>query len=130
MLVTRGFNEGSFIKDVPRLLNPSHTTTANPYKLFSIENHGEEVRIGKVTIKTGGVLHEIVPVLKADASLNSETREIIVEYTPCFRNNTTGTYYYPSGTGQPAVPVSPNYYLKEKSYRADIENISTQLNEL
>ena len=130
MLVTRGFNEGSFIKDVPRLLNPSHTTTVNPYKLFSIENHGEEIRIGKVTIKTGGVLHEIVPVLKADASLNSETREINVVYTPCFRNNTTGTYYYPSGTGQPAIPVSPNYYLKEPSYRAAIENISTQINEL
>ena len=130
MLVTRGFNEGSFINSLPRLLNPSHSTTANPYKLFSIENHGEEIRIGKVTIKTGGVLHEIVPVLKADASLNSETREINVVYTPCFRNNTTGTYYYPSGTGQPAIPVSPNYYLKEPSYRAAIENISTQINEL
>ena len=130
MLVTRGFNEGSFINSLPRLLNPSHSTTANPYKLFSIENHGEEIRIGKVTIKTGGVLHEIVPVLKADASLNSETREINVVYTPCFRNNTTGTYYYPSGTGQPAIPVSPNYYLKEPSYRAAIENISTKINEL
>lgn len=130
MLITRGFNEGSFINSLPRLLKPSHSTTVNPYKLFSIENHGEEVRIGKVTIKTGGVLHEIVPVLKADASLNSETREINVEYTPCFRNNTTGAYYYPSGTGQPAVPVSPNYYLKEPSYRAAIENISTQINEL
>ena len=130
MLITRGFNEGSFIKDVPRLLKPSHSTTVNPYKLFSIKNHGEEVRIGKVTIKTGGVLHEIVPVLKADVSLNSETREINVEYTPCFRNNTTGAYYYPSGTGQPAIPVSPNYYLKEPSYRAAIENISTQINEL
>ena len=130
MLITRGFSESSFTNDVPRLLNPSHTTTVNPYKLFSIENHGEEIRIGKVTIKTGGVLHEIVPVLKADVSLNSETREIIVEYTPCFRNNTTGTYYYPSGTGQPAVPISPKYYLKEPSYRAAIENISTQLNEL
>ena len=130
MLVTRGFNEGSFINSLPSLLNPSHTTTVNPYKLFSIENHGEEIRIGKVTIKTGGVLHEIVPVLKADASLNSETREINVVYTPCFRNNTTGTYYYPSGTGQPAIPVSPNYYLKEPSYRAAIENISTQINEL
>ena len=130
MLITRGFNEGSFIKDVPELLNPSHSTTVNPYKLFSIENPGKEVRIGKVTIKTGGVLHEIVPVLKADASLNSETREINVVYTPCFRNNTTGAYYYPSGTGQPAVPVSPNYYLKEPSYRAAIENISTQINEL
>lgn len=130
MLITRGFNEGSFINSLPRLLNPSHSTTVNPYKLFSIENHGEEVRIGKVTIKTGGVLHEIVPVLKADASLNSETREINVVYTPCFRNNTTGAYYYPSGTGQPAVPVSPNYYLKEPSYRAAIENISTQINEL
>lgn len=130
MLVTRGFNESSFINRVPSLLNPSHSTTANPYKIFSIENHGEEVRIGKVTIKTGGVLHEIVPVLKADVSLNSETREINVEYTPCFRNNTTGAYYYPSGTGQPAVPVSPKYYLKEPSYRAAIENIATQLNEL
>ena len=130
MLVTRGFNESSFINSLPRLLNPSHTTTANPYKLFSIENHGEEVRIGKVTIKTGAVLHEIVPVLKADVSLNNETREINVEYTPCFRNNTTGAYYYPSGTGQPAVPVSPNYYLKDPSYRAAIENIATQLNEL
>lgn len=130
MLITRGFNEGSFINSLPSLLKPSHTTTANPYKLFSIENHGEEVRIGKVTIKTGGVLHEIVPVLKADVSLKPGTREVNVVYTPCFRNNTTGAYYYPKGTGQPAVPVSPNYYLKEPSYRAAIENISTQINEL
>ena len=131
MLVTRGFNEGSFIQDVPSLLNPSQKTTAKPYKLFSIDNPGKEVRIGKVTIKTGGVLHEIVPVLKADVSLNSETREINVEYTPCFRNNTTGAYYYPKGTGQPAVPVSPKYYLKDPSENtAVLENISTQLNEL
>ena len=131
MLITRGFSEGSFTNDLPRLLNPSHKTTVKPYKLFSIDNPGKEVRIGKVTIKTGGILHEIVPVLKADVSLNNETREIIVEYTPCFRNNRTGTYYYPKGTGQPAVPVSPKYYLKDTAQNtAVLENISTQLNEL
>lgn len=131
MLVTRGFNEESFINRLPSLLNPSHSTTVKPYKLFSIENPGKEVRIGKVTIKTGNVLHEIVPVLKADVSLKPGTREINVEYTPCFRNNTTGAYYYPKGTGQPAVPVSPNYYLKDTSGNtAVLENISTQLNEL
>ena len=130
ILITRGFNEDSFINRVPSLLNPSHKTTVKPYKLFSIDNPGKEVRIGKVTIKTGGVLHEIVPVLKADVSLKPGTREVNVEYTPCFRNNTTGSYYYPKGTGQPAVPVSPKYYLKEPSYRAAIENISTQINEL
>ena len=131
ILITRGFNEDSFINRVPRLLNPSHKTTAKPYKLFSIDNPGKEVRIGKVTIKTGGVLHEIVPVLKADVSLKPGTREVNVEYTPCFRNNTTGSYYYPKGTGQPAVPVSPKYYLKDPSENtAVLENISTQLNEL
>lgn len=131
MLVTTGFTESCFINRVPSLYKPFHSSTVNPYKLFSIEHPGKEVRIGKVTIKTGDVLHEIVPVLKGDVSLKPGTREVIVNYTPCFRNNTTGAYYYPSGTGQPAIPVSPKYYLKDPSEdTAALENIATQLNEL